>query len=121
MKKQLLFLSFALLFFMGNQHVDAQERVSTANTIENVSDSKAIANKKVKSLTRRLGLEKNQQEKLYEIFVNADQKMKGVHAIDDVQERTEKTKTLNDMVHIQIKELLSEDQYETYLVVSQKW
>ena len=121
MKKQLLFLSFALFFFLGNQHMDAQEKMEKKNKIEKLSDSMAKANKLTVDMTRHLRLDDAQKEKVYELLVTADQKRAGVNAIENVEQRKEKMAQLEDRVNVKMKEILTEEQYEKYLVVSKKW
>lgn len=117
MKKLLSILCFACFMFAGSQLSFAQSTIEQQKTtIKNADDSvKKNAQKVINALERGAKLDATQKNKVYDIFLAVDKKMKGIEAIEDASERKAKQTKLQDYVNQKLQQVLSKEQYELYM------
>lgn len=117
MKKQLLLLSFACFLFAGSQLSFAQSTIEEQKTAIESADAsvKKNAQKVIDALERSTKLDAAQKNKIYDIFVAVDKKMKGVDAIEDSAERKAKQSKMQDYINQKLQQVLTKEQYEMYM------
>lgn len=103
--------------FAGSQLSFAQSTIEQQKTtIKNADDSvKKNAQKVINALERGAKLDATQKNKVYDIFLAVDKKMKGIEAIEDASERKAKQTKLQDYVNQKLQQVLSKEQYELYM------
>lgn len=117
MKKQLLLLSFACFLFAGSQLSFAQSTIEQEKTALESADAsvKKNAQKVINALERSTKLDATQKNKIYDIFVAVDKKMKGIDAIEDSAERKAKQSKMQDYINQKLQQVLTKEQYDMYI------
>lgn len=116
MKKLTLILSFACFLIAGSQLSFAQTIVSQSQTAISDADAsvKKNAQKVINMLERDAKLEASQKEKIYDVFVAVNKKMKGIEAIEDASEKASKKAKMQTYIDQKMKQILTKDQYTIY-------
>lgn len=121
MKKNILLIATALFLFIGNQSVTAQVKMKKNVQSINTEKSEAKAKKMTTNLIRPLGLDQKQQEQVYSLFVKTESKMNRVSAAAaNVNEQDAKQAKMDKYVMSSMKEILTEEQFNTYMELSKK-
>lgn len=109
MKKYISLFSFIALFFVGMQF-------SSAQTSEKQQSPEAIAKQKTYELHELVTLTGEQQSGIFKVLVDAEQNM-GELKKKDISDkfRQEGIKTLNERVREGFKNILTTEQYSSYL------
>ncbi|WP_460219865.1 hypothetical protein [Psychroserpens sp. MEBiC05023] len=84
----------------------------TAHKIE--SSPKENAQKVINALEREAKLDASQKNKVLDIFVAVEKKMKGISAIENTEERSKKKAKMQEYINSKLKMVLTPDQYELY-------
>jgi enoyl-[acyl-carrier-protein] reductase (NADH) len=116
--KKLLLLSVACFLFAGIQMSYAQTTSDSQSLIANTTvqnSAKEKTNDIVNMFERTKKLDADQKEKIYDIFVSVDKKIKGVDAITDSSMKSAKKAKLQDYINKKLEKVLTEAQYKEYL------
>nr|WP_321243658.1 hypothetical protein [uncultured Psychroserpens sp.] len=116
--KKFILLSVACFLFAGSQLSFAQTKadsqtVSSNTTIENSSKEKT--NQIVNILARTNKLNADQIEKVYDIFVSMEKKIKGIESVKDASSKNAKRAKMNAYINSKLKNVLTEEQFKIYL------
>ena len=120
MKKIILFVGAALFLILGNYSVDAQVQMKKQNQSLSVDSTEAIAMKKTNQLVRPLGLNKKQQEQIYNLFLKTETKIsksefsKSENKKDVIQRKGALNSELNKYVLSAMEDILTEKQFRKY-------
>jgi len=121
MKKNILLIVAALFLFLGNQSLTAQAKMKketktmSAERSMIASQSEINAKKMTASLTRPLGLNQEQQEKVYSLFQKTEEKMNRASVATNTQELEAKQAQMDKYIMSEMKEILTDEQYKEYL------
>lgn len=117
MKKQILLLGLFCFLFAGSQVTFAQSKqekqtIAAKSTNGSVKEN---AEKVIAIFERSDKLKDNQKQKIYQIFEAVEEKKSNIAGITDEKEKTMKTAKLQNFINTKLKDVLSNDQYKTYL------
>jgi len=115
MKKNILLITAALFLFLGNQSVTAQVKIKKEVKSTVVQKDNVKAKEKMASLIRPLGLDKKQQEKVYDLFSKTQQKLTRAENEAKAEEFKAKQAKMDKYITLKMKEILNEKQYQKYL------
>lgn len=115
MKKNILLIAAALFLFLGNQSITAQAKMEKETQSISAEETEVSAKEKTTSLIRSLGLNKKQQEQVYNLFVKSEEKMSRASLEGETKEKKMKEAKMNEYIMAQMKEILTEGQFKNYL------
>ncbi|MFK7781038.1 hypothetical protein [Psychroserpens sp.] len=118
MKRSILLIAAALFLFAGNQSVTAQAKLEKEVKTYDLSYIRENAKKKTESLVNYLGLNEKQQEKVYNLFVETQQKSNKSLVGADSKKKKAITSRMERYISDTLKEILTEDQLKKYLAMS---
>ncbi|MFT5847449.1 hypothetical protein [Psychroserpens sp.] len=116
--KKILLLSVACLLFAGSQLSFAQTELNSqlapsSTTMQDFAKEKT--NQIVNILARTNKLEVGQQKKVYTLFASVEKKMNGIEAIEDASKKNAKRAKMQEYINSKLKNILTEQQFKTYL------
>lgn len=116
--KKILLLNLVCLLFAGSQLSFAQNKANLQTTTTSSvvqMTPKEKTNKIANLLERTDKLDADQKQKVFDIFVSVDKKMKGIDAIADDSQKIEKRAKMLTYINTKLKAVLTTSQYDTYL------
>jgi hypothetical protein len=120
MKKNILFIATVLFVFLGNQSVSAQAKMKKEVQSTSAEKVQVLAKEKTNNLVRPLSLNKDQQNQVYTLFRNVEDKIGSSSSITDAKEQEAMQTKIDKHVSSKMKEILNEEQFQKYLKLVQK-